>query len=1302
MERSSAGPVSGSIDKHDGRREVPRKIAAAAAAAPPGQAPSNHATSSQPLDAAVPGPSRLGDTTSSWHPSASSPGQAKGGSTVRTWSRHYKQQQQQHHQQQHVSEEEAALLQSLDDADDAADWLNGALQARRLQGSQPAAAARSLLQVNGIEDAEATSDVGNGGPPSEAAASRSRKKQLLTLDSHLASLSTTLTLAQQDTLTSMHATIADTSTTVPRLGRELRLMSDAARVLKEKIEHLRVEAQQAGLHKITDPATSGRVFPNGGTKVAADNHLQSSSDAVAVLERLSELSTLHSRMTAARDVLSLAESWSTLSSDVSAYLVDAKYNAAASRLAQAKQSLSVFERTPEYEGRKRLLDELCKSLEDRLTPSIADAIRDRDVARSKGAADVLGKVERPHTFAAIWRDSRRETCTARWSKEACREEQSGSESTSPTVVECLSLMLSNLNAIIEDERDYAQAVFANPLSEVETLVASVFTSMQPPLQDRLAAIVPYHQHDAVLHLVEAHNALRSACVSIEGTMSTSFRQLTQEMESLHVPRGSPTEGKNLSLSPENALRAYPFPGFSSPTHMRPSQHSRKTGSRRSSSISTTLPPAGSASLMADSNDRLANSPSPMEGSSPAATERAISRWSSLLNLIPNPRTWENAMFAPLVELQLNYEALERAQMTYTFDLQSPFRNSLHASIDDGKGAQLLSGKLSAVLREGTALASAHASKAATRTRLLTYGLGCDGLVKCVDEIFEYLFSDVKVAFDEYSNAALSEAQHRAKERMASGQDRDSELYGQDRRTAAGQGDEWKTFEDAMAFLAALREACEKLERVERTITAELFDLSTFLFGTLSAAAEAMTRLCKEETRVCTASFRLLLEASADRMRAGPLNDALKRIRVLGLETSAGANRSSPTLLRGARSALLAQVQSLQRHLGNMMLSPHMPLLEVYAGLPAWEATRLPGAVNEYDLAMPAFSLSPTEEISRIGEALLDLPRLLEVWAERREMQWGVQGLPYATLSRSAHHTDIVRVDDNAVLNSVAGAASFAEGGAAEASSSSQTSKRTSIHGGIGLGAAPMSPQLERRISSSHHRQTPSVADIATIPVGSKSRGQDGDADEARGPAALEGKGMPESALQSYLSSICLTLVAHIVSLALPSIARLSSAGASQLSADLEYLLTILAALNVGEQNESAPPAEGATTAVNTKAEGSTGTELKSATPTTDPNASPTGSDQSTLLLRSLEAWKDVCKLRDADGRRLRHLVRTGQAARGASLAAAATAGAGAGAGAGGAATKGGAIVEGFDGSEDKLRSLLTTEAFDMVARMRGW
>ncbi|MCO5598703.1 hypothetical protein L7F22_052801 [Adiantum nelumboides] len=1110
-----------------------------------------------------------------------------------------------------VTNEDDALLKQLDGADDPNDWLNTALSKK-----------------GKLEEGNETQSI--------AQSRRGSASSLLKLDSQLAHLSTVLSISRQDTLSRMDTTMASVTESIPKLGLELRLMRDAALVLRQNIADVRQRASAAEISR----SESNESEING----------KQSTEANVVLERLASLSFLLERMTAARDVLSLAESWSTLSTDVTAYLADAKFEVAAARLAKAKSSLSVFERTPEYEGHKKLLDGLSNNLENRMTPTLIDAIRDRDIEQAKKFYQVFAIINRQEQFASIWRRTRAEECLAEW----VRFTSSKSDERENVLSLLEKKFFESLLGLLEEERKIVgQVLPSNPRENVAKLVTSTLTSLEPGFVFTINKIVDGQGSTAVIGAVDLHHILRRAVIRIADCIVRT--DLVSALADENVPSISPVD-----LKVANANDLKPNSAISTSPEVRPkpltASNTKRLSVRRMSGIGVPKGPTSSTEQQSD----LTHSPNTL------MLPEKPSQWEIILSLVPPPEDWEQRLLEPILDLQLNFESLERS---YLGDSIKKYEFT-RTNFDEGNKV-LIGSDLVIGLRKMIDDSTKSMTGAIKRTRQSTYGLSCDGLISCMDDIISSLISHAKDVLDTRTAIALEEAQRQAHEKLTKLEKKEDDMYGMGfaSSSSSSEGVEWKAFEEGMSVLSTLHDVLDTIKGLEVIAADQMNDLAdVFLPLPGSNPADTIKRLCTDESGTSTAVLRLLLDASKGRLRSGSLIGTLKRMRAIHSRSSKNlssntAGQPVPVLFRQARLSLLEQTKGVQRHLTNMILSPLMPHLELYAGLSIWSANRLPGSVNEYDLAMPTFSLSPTEDMSRIGETLLDLPRLLEVWSELPQFKWSVQGLTFSPASSK----DIVMAD-GLLETPIAIDQDISDPfESPSVSMSPKREKRLSLHGGSGSAGlqsttssasnSAVSPGQERRTTSGTHRHTPSVAAIATLPARNEQNRRQAEQKLNKNGQQNGEIADAQTALQSYLTSISLTLVSHLISLVLPSIAQLTAAGASQLAADLDYLLTILSALNVTQnitQNEEAQNVSG---------------------------ADASSMEEITGLLRSLEAWRDICKIKDQDGRRLRHLVRSGQAARGGSL---------------------GDPIDGFDGDENKLRSLLGTHAFDMVARMRGW
>jgi len=99
------------------------------------------------------------------------------------------------------------------------------------------------------------------------------------------------------------------------------------------------------------------------------------------------------------------------------------------------------------------------------------------------------------------------------------------------------------------------------------------------------------------------------------------------------------------------------------------------------------------------------------------------------------------------------------------------------------------------------------------------------------------------------------------------------------------------------------------------------------------------------------------------------------------------------LLSSAHTALTAFARVNQRTLQRVLLSPLYAHLATYPTLPLWSAARVQeGVPGMAGVVVPTFSLSPSEVAHRVGDGLLNLPRLFEVYAEDDALGFELGGL----------------------------------------------------------------------------------------------------------------------------------------------------------------------------------------------------------------------------------------------------------------------------------------------------------------------
>lgn len=212
-------------------------------------------------------------------------------------------------------------------------------------------------------------------------------------------------------------------------------------------------------------------------------------------------------------------------------------------------------------------------------------------------------------------------------------------------------------------------------------------------------------------------------------------------------------------------------------------------------------------------------------------------------------------------------------------------------------------------------------------------------------------------------------------------------------------------------------------------------------------------------------------------------------------------------LPGSKKALSDFTKESQSTLQKIILTPMYGLLSTYPSLPIWSQPEK--VQRKGELYVPTFSLSPTDTISQVSERLLNLLRLFEVYAGEEALGFSLETLPFVNV---------------------------------------ETLREM------------VSEQLEQETTSNVPRTSPSLLTHTSpthilTPTESKSA-------SSRKPD-LPTQFPPEIVLSTWISSLALSLLAHLTRSVLPSIKTpLTVPGNAQLASDLGYLANAIRALDV--------------------------------------------------------------------------------------------------------------------------------------------
>lgn len=320
-------------------------------------------------------------------------------------------------------------------------------------------------------------------------------------------------------------------------------------------------------------------------------------------------------------------------------------------------------------------------------------------------------------------------------------------------------------------------------------------------------------------------------------------------------------------------------------------------------------------------------------------------------------------------------------------------------------------------------------------------------------------------------------------------------------------EDWGTFQSGLRLLDTCRSISERLAAFEGKLRSRLTTLARTIQDSRSDPAGYVI---PGTTRGAVTMLRQSTLNSAD------LNALLEPLEKKPADFASSIAPSPPALLPQTRLATIELTRSTQLFLHDTILAPLLAHLAEYATLPVWStaAEQRPGGKGAFDLSIPTFSLSPTETISRVGEGLFNLPRLFEVYADDDALTFSIETLPFVD-------ADSLRA----------------------------------LHGpppAVHIVPPPTPRTHSHRLSSEALPPPPSPNPATRRPPPP--------------PAPLPALSA-ETVIATWLSSLTLSLLAHLTSVSLPAITRLTRHGAAQLVSDLGYISNVARALDVESSEE---------------------------------------------------------------------------------------------------------------------------------------
>lgn len=893
----------------------------------------------------------------------------------------------------------------------------------------------------------------------------------------------TLEVSVADTSSLVDRLINDISLSVPRLTFDLQLMRENALLLRFTLDGIRKRGGGFG----------------------------SESEVGQVLERMRTLDLVKERMEAARDVLREAESWSSLESEVTGLVAEEQYTKAAERLAEAARSMVVFQNTAEYEARRALMVSLQNQLETSLSSGLLKAISERDIKACKQFFSIFAMIQREQEYRVYYFGNRRRTLVDAW--------------TSVKLADCLELppslpaatdlppagppqrfsqylehFYADLQVLLSEERTYVPAIFPDPKDTLSSFVETTLEGLSPSLPQRLTAIADYYGPVVLPELIAAFKATEDFAVQVERTFAKLDPAAAAAASSPGVsptsPAGPPRSG--VSADPTSAGA-----GSNPSTPMRRRLSTRRSSSKRLSSRSVSFATGQGPDFVHERADEVGQD-----------TDAQI-------------RPWETALFEPFLDWQVAYPELERRHTSSELNRVLGNPSEWIAALSAGSSATGSEQSPKVLLDKATRTFSVL-EEAIGRNLALTHGYAARGLVDVLNDQLVSFFDKRK---DELVKAARDKgsAAVRRREQVSSGVlgsgsgsgDADSEqemvLEGLEYST-----EDWSTFQFGLKLLDACRSMSERLTSFESRLKSRLLGLAQTL---RDARIDAGRYTVPGTTR---GAILLLRQSSLNSAELSELFAPFEK----AIESAAASHGLPPPpapipfLLPRARGAAADFTRSSQLFVHDTILAPLLAHLNEYSSLSCWSSVQdaRSGGKGAFDLAIPTFSLSPTETISRVGEGLFNLPRLFEVYADDDALGFSIETLPF--------------VDAEALraLQQPAAAPTMTRQTSGHRSSSSDLLQQQN--------GTPVSPagSLARR-SSLGGGGVPASTQAAPVKL------------------------TAETVIATWLSSLTLSALTHLTASVLPNIARLSKHGANQLVSDLDYISNVARALDVDSPEE---------------------------------------------------------------------------------------------------------------------------------------
>ncbi|KAF8639492.1 hypothetical protein AX17_001397 [Amanita inopinata Kibby_2008] len=326
--------------------------------------------------------------------------------------------------------------------------------------------------------------------------------------------------------------------------------------------------------------------------------------------------------------------------------------------------------------------------------------------------------------------------------------------------------------------------------------------------------------------------------------------------------------------------------------------------------------------------------------------------------------WDQVLFQPFVEFQVEYGSLERRFLDHALrELASNASKEQGQNIDHAR-----------LFREGAVDIFGIADGSLNRCSAFTYGYGSVGLVQALDGIFESFIGSWTSSVQTGVIVSTTLAQSFASQEDLS----DLDYTAQD----------WLAVQTLVRLLAVGHAFDERLLQFETRLRTRLAEYA----NRFRLARDDPSNFIVAATRGQSQSLEQLALNSVE---LHDLLDSVEASSLQGLSSRQTAPISQPSrILIQARQAVSDFARSCQTSLQQTILSPLKRYLKAYMSLSIWTSSDEQSSNRMQSLRIPTFSLSPSDTVQRVAEGLLNLPRLFEVYADDDALSFSLGSLPF--------------------------------------------------------------------------------------------------------------------------------------------------------------------------------------------------------------------------------------------------------------------------------------------------------------------